>query len=60
MYSDVYRLISFKLGLMIETTKLSLPCGVSFDDIDLHTLSRLYEKSKTSVHFLTNLSIDLD
>ena len=34
---------------------------ISFDDLDLHSRSQLFEKSKTyDVHFLANLDTDLD
>ena len=51
--SDIYRLISFKHGLMIETAKLDLHFDVSLDDPDLHTRSQLYDKSQTSVSIYT-------
>ena len=46
-FSVICKLISFKLGLMIETTKLS------FDDHDHHLRSQLYEKSETFVSIFT-------
>ena len=39
-------MISFKRGIMIETTKLYILISV-FDDLDLHSRSQFYEKSKT-------------
>ena len=55
LYSDICRLISFKLGMM---TKITIKFDTSLHDIDIHSRSRLCEKSVT--HFLTNSSDDLD
>ena len=47
LYSDIYRQISFKLGMMIENTKRYI-YYISLDDLDLHLRSQLYEKLNTS------------
>ena len=47
LYSDIYRVIYFKLGMMIDT-KLYIS-DISFDDHYIHLRSQLYEKSKTLV-----------
>ena len=57
MYSDIYRPISFKLGMMIETTKLYI---LKLCDLGLHSRSQLYKQLKTGVYFLENFAFDLD
>ena len=53
LYSDIYRPISFKLGMMIEITMLYILISV------LMTLnisgSQLYKKSKTSVSIFAQI-----
>ena len=39
LYSDNYRLVSFKLGMMIETSKLYI--FICLDDLDLHSRPHL-------------------
>ena len=48
LYSDIYRPISFKLGMMIETTSLLHFC-VSLEDLNLHWRWQLCDKSKWSL-----------
>ena len=43
LYSDIYRPISLELDMVIETTKLYI-FDISWDDLDLHARSQLYEK----------------
>ena len=54
MYSDIYRQISFKLGMMIETTKLFGWAWSSFK------VTVVREIKNFGIHFLTNLGLDLD
>ena len=53
LHANTYRPISFKLGVIIETTKLYVL--VSVCDLDLHSRSRL-----PYVHFLGNFAFSLD
>ena len=55
LYSDIYRLISFKLGMMIETTELYILISVCLDDLDLHLKSEVCEKSKPFVSILSQI-----
>ena len=58
LYSDIYR-ISFKLGLMIETTKfyILILVWMTLVFIQGHSYMRT---QKPSVHFLANIYINLD
>ena len=52
LYSGIYRLISFKLG-MTGTTKLYIL--MSLDDLDLHSRSELYDTSKALVSIFSKI-----
>ena len=54
LYLDIFKPISFKPNMMMETT--SLHCDISLDDLDLHSRSQLYEKSKTFVPICLQIS----
>ena len=62
-HSDIFRPISFKLGMMIETTKLNI--FVSLDDRDLQSRSQLYKRKKnkknptTSVPILSRIRVSI-
>ena len=50
LYSDIYRPISFRLVMMIGTTKLYILMSV-LDDLDLYSVD---------IHSLRNFTVDLD
>ena len=57
VYSDIYRPISFELGIMYsDIDHQVLQFNISLDDLDLHSRSQLYEKSKTSVSIFLEFS----
>ena len=58
LYSDIYRPISFRLGMMMGTTKF-LHFDISLDDLDHHSSSQLYEKSKTLVSICPEVSLSI-
>ena len=47
LHSDIYRPISFKFGMVIDSVEL-YTFDASLDDLGLHSDSQLYKKSKTS------------
>ena len=55
--SDIYRPISFRLGRMIETTKLYIL--ICLDDLDVHSRSKLYEKSKTLISIFSQIGLSI-
>ena len=59
LYSDIYRLISFKLGMVIETTKFYILKSVwmTLTLIQGHSCMR---NQNCDGHFLANLGMDLD
>ena len=59
LYSDSYRPVSFKLGVMVETTKLYILISVWMTLIFIHGFS-LWETKNFGVHFLTNFMVGLD
>ena len=54
LYSDIYRQISFKHGIIIETSKFYILISVWM------TLTFIQEIKSFGIHFLADLSIDLD
>ena len=60
LYSDVYRLVSFKLSLMIKTAMLYILISV-WVTLILFKVTVLYGNKKNfGIHFLANVSIDLN
>ena len=59
MYSDIFRLISFKLGMIIKTTRVYMLVSVwmTWTFILGHSCMR---NQKFCVHFLGNFTVDLD
>ena len=60
MYSGIYWLISFKLGMMIETTKLYIFTSVWMTLIIIKGHTGVCEITSSSVHSLANFNISLD
>ena len=60
LYSDIYGPISFRLGLMIGTTKLYVLISVwmALTVIKGHRYKR--NKKNFGVHFVRNFTVDMD
>ena len=59
LYSDIYSLISFKLGVMIETTELYILISVWMTLTFIQGCTSIRNQN-FDVHFLVNLGIDFD
>ena len=59
LYSDVYRPISFKLGLIIETTKLYILVSALMS-LTSTQVTVVLEMKDFGINFLANSSIDLN
>ena len=53
----LYSYISFKLGMIVETTKLWT--SIYLDDLDFHSRSHLHEKSKTHLSILSEFLLSI-
>ena len=57
LHSDIFRLISFILGVIIETTKLIVLFENSLNNFDLHSRLQLCEKAESSALIFLQISV---